>query len=258
MIVLSRSKNAASMTFIVSVAGSVPEQGRSAPNAPGPRIRCAQSVEVRRYPRSRRRQGTWWAPRSSKPVCGRELAGGFDSRPPPLLNEASDQPLREEGGVGRPRKGLDRSSGDRVYHTSLSVFASRDTGRVFRPPNGRPDNPQPPSSRRRGVRASTTSPGVNPAHQLSCESDPLNRSGLVDAVARGQPVWWRKNSAPLLEAGGVDREPARCRPPRQPAPRCPLALHGIWPGVTALPPTAPRVVEDGGCASNARCFGRPP
>src|ERR671919_1176956 len=30
-----------------------------------------------------RRQGAWWAPRSSKPVCGRELAGGFDSRPPP-------------------------------------------------------------------------------------------------------------------------------------------------------------------------------
>jgi hypothetical protein len=134
---------------------------------------------------------------------------------------ASDQPLREEGGVGRPRKGLDRSSGDRVYHTSLSVFASRDTGRVFRPPSGRPDNPQPQSSRKRGVTASTTSPSVNPAHQLSCESDPLNRSGLVDAVARGQPVWWRKNSAPLLEADGVDREPARCRPPRQPAPRCP-------------------------------------
>jgi len=47
---------------------------------------------------------------------------------------ASDQPLREEAGVGRPRKGLDRSSGDRVYHTSLSVSASRGTGRVFRPP----------------------------------------------------------------------------------------------------------------------------
>jgi hypothetical protein len=30
MIVLSRSKNAASMSFIVSVAGRVPEQGRNA------------------------------------------------------------------------------------------------------------------------------------------------------------------------------------------------------------------------------------
>jgi hypothetical protein len=59
------------------------------------------------------------------------------------------------------------------------------------------------------------------ALQLSCESDPLNRGRLVDAVARGQPVWWRKSSAPLLETDGVDREPARCRPPRQPAPRCP-------------------------------------
>jgi hypothetical protein len=27
----------------------------------------------------------------SKPVCGQELAGGFDSRPPPLLKVASDQ-----------------------------------------------------------------------------------------------------------------------------------------------------------------------
>ena len=31
----------------------------------------------------RRRQGSWWAPRSSKPMWGRELPGGFDSRPPP-------------------------------------------------------------------------------------------------------------------------------------------------------------------------------
>ena len=54
-------------------------------------------------------------------------------------NSSSDQSLREEAGVGGRGKGLDRSSGDRVYHTSLSVFASRDTGRVFRPPAGRPD-----------------------------------------------------------------------------------------------------------------------
>jgi hypothetical protein len=53
--------------------------------------------------------------------------------------EASDQPLQKEAGIGRPRKGLDRSSGDRVYHTSLPVFASRGTAQVFRPPAGRPD-----------------------------------------------------------------------------------------------------------------------
>jgi hypothetical protein len=29
----------------------------------------------------------------SKSVGGRKLAGGFDSRPPPLLKEASNQPL---------------------------------------------------------------------------------------------------------------------------------------------------------------------
>ena len=99
-------------------------QFRKLHNAPGPRIRCAHSVEVRRYPRSRRRQGTWWAPRSSKPVWGRELPGGFDSRPPPPVESGLLQ-AASEAGVGRPRKGLDRSSGDRVYHTSLSVIASR-------------------------------------------------------------------------------------------------------------------------------------
>jgi hypothetical protein len=82
------------------------------------------------------------APRTSdmpsKSVGGLTLAGGFDSRPPPLLKAASDQPLREEAGVGRPRKGLNRSSGARAYHTSLSVFASRGTGQVFRRPAGAP------------------------------------------------------------------------------------------------------------------------
>ena len=28
----------------------------------------------------------WWAPRSSKPVKGYIIFGGFDSRPPPLIN----------------------------------------------------------------------------------------------------------------------------------------------------------------------------
>jgi hypothetical protein len=152
-------------------------------------------------------------------TCGVRVLTVFPS--PPLLKRPLTSRFGNRRGVGGRGKGLDRSSGDRVYRTSLSVFASRDTGRVFRPPSGRPDNLQPPSSRRRGVRASTTSSSVNPALQLSCESDPLNRGRLVDAVARGQPVWWRRNSAPLLEADGVDREPARCRPPRQPAPRCP-------------------------------------
>jgi hypothetical protein len=75
----------------------------------------------------------------SKSVGGRKLAGGFDSRPPPLLKASSDQSLRETAGVGERGKGLDRSSGDRVHHTSLSVFASRDTGQVFRPSAGKPD-----------------------------------------------------------------------------------------------------------------------
>jgi hypothetical protein len=41
-----------------------------------------------------RRQGAWWAPRSSKPVWGRELPGGFDSRPPP---QRCDQRRRASG-----------------------------------------------------------------------------------------------------------------------------------------------------------------
>jgi len=36
-----------------------------------------------RYPPSRTRPSAWWAPRSSKPVGGRKVPGGFDSRPPP-------------------------------------------------------------------------------------------------------------------------------------------------------------------------------
>src|SRR4029450_10167485 len=84
MIVLSRSKNAA----------SIPSWYRWPAPRPGARAtthhrgteggwRGEVAFEPHRYPRSRRRQGTWWAPRSSKPVWGRELPGGFDSRPPP-------------------------------------------------------------------------------------------------------------------------------------------------------------------------------
>jgi hypothetical protein len=66
----------------------------------------------------------------SKSVGGRKLAGGFDSRPPPLLKEDSDQPLREEAGGGRSRKGLDRSSGDLRYHTSLSAAVDSNRATV--------------------------------------------------------------------------------------------------------------------------------
>jgi hypothetical protein len=54
----------------------------------------------------RRRQGAWWAPRSSKPVCRRELAGGFDSRPPPLPEKVrwpaalSPRPVSRRGRSG--------------------------------------------------------------------------------------------------------------------------------------------------------------
>jgi hypothetical protein len=33
--------------------------------------------------------------------------------------------------VRQPRDGLDSGPGDRVYHTSLSVFAPADAGQVF-------------------------------------------------------------------------------------------------------------------------------
>jgi len=59
----------------------------------------------------------------SKPVCGRELAGGFDSRPPPLLKWplTSDlSPRRVRGGCGKglePRAGRcsRRSADGRVW-----------------------------------------------------------------------------------------------------------------------------------------------
>jgi hypothetical protein len=63
-----------------------------------------RSVKVERYPRWRRRQGAWWAPRSSKPVWGRELPGGFDSRPPPRVAGPSrpwpDRPVPENRSRG--------------------------------------------------------------------------------------------------------------------------------------------------------------
>jgi hypothetical protein len=95
--------------------------------------------EPHRYPRSRRRQGTWWAPRSSKSVGGRKLAGGFDSRPPPLPKAPSDQRRSAEPGERRPREAPDLSSNDRVHHTSLSLFPPPGAGQVFRPPAGGPD-----------------------------------------------------------------------------------------------------------------------
>ena len=43
-------------------------------------------------------------PRTSKPVCRRELAGGFDSRPPPLRDSGSDQHRCVGQAPNRPRR----------------------------------------------------------------------------------------------------------------------------------------------------------
>ena len=78
----------------------------------------------------------------SKSVGGRKPAGGFDSRPPPLLKWHFDQRRSAERGERRSREGPDPSPKDRVHHTSLSVFPpprrrtslpthSRKTGQVF-------------------------------------------------------------------------------------------------------------------------------
>ena len=44
------------------------------------------------YPPPRRRTSAWWAPRSSKPVGGRKVPGGFDSRPPPPTPTRAPRP----------------------------------------------------------------------------------------------------------------------------------------------------------------------
>ncbi len=87
----------------------------------------------------------------SKPVWGRKLPGGFDSRPPPLQKVASDQPLREKAG-GRKAAERARSElrGPRLPHKSFGVrFARHRTSLLTRPPGDR-TSLQPPSSRRRG------------------------------------------------------------------------------------------------------------
>src|SRR6266508_2546320 len=103
MMVLSRSKNAASMSSIV-------EDGSDTNRTSTPDWR-------RSYPRAWRRQGAWWAPRSSKPVWGRAL--GWSHR-------------------------------DRVYHTSLSAFSSPGTGQSADRPSEDRTSLQSPSSRKRG------------------------------------------------------------------------------------------------------------
>jgi hypothetical protein len=69
----------------------------------------------------------------SKPVWGRELLGGFDSRPPPPLKLSSDQRLCAKTRAIRRRRGARLSPTDRCHHTSLSGFGSACTGQVFRP-----------------------------------------------------------------------------------------------------------------------------
>jgi hypothetical protein len=126
-------------------------------------------------------------------VWGRELPGGFDSRPPPLLKEASDQPLREGAGVGRPRKGLDRSSGDRVYHTSLSVFASRGTGQVFRPPAGGPDKSSAAVLSKERREAAMVRPIGRPMARKTVTLEDLREEFLAHCEARnlsGKTLVW--------------------------------------------------------------------
>src|SRR5206468_3938624 len=75
------------------------------------------------YPLFRRRQGAWWAPRSSKPVCRRELAGGFDSRPPPPrsgLGRAHEAPgARLSRPIGEPVEVQRRAGGEAPRHLAL-------------------------------------------------------------------------------------------------------------------------------------------
>ncbi len=74
----------------------------------------------------------------SKSVGGRKLAGGFDSRPPPLPKARSDQRRCAEPGERRSREGPDRGPTDRVHHTSLSVFLCAAPDKSSdRPPEGR-------------------------------------------------------------------------------------------------------------------------
>ena len=72
----------------------------------------------------------------SKSVGGRKLAGGFDSRPPPLTKAPSDQRRCAEPGESWSREGPDPSPNDRLHHTSLSLFPPPGAGQVFRPPAG--------------------------------------------------------------------------------------------------------------------------
>jgi Predicted permease len=91
----------------------------------------------RTYPRSWRRQGAWWAPRSSKPVWGRELPGGFDSRPPPLRRHQRKRGERREQCKNpsvdrwRLRAGLAELVGDgwRV-ESSVRPLGCRASGRL--------------------------------------------------------------------------------------------------------------------------------
>ncbi len=104
----------------------------------------------------RRRQGAWWAPRSSKPVCGRKLAGGFDSRPPP--------PTRAPRFWASAPCRIDQSSVDTPVELRLRTAgpAGRPTGRVICSPRSFSNktrrfvksagDPLPPNCSRRKLR----------------------------------------------------------------------------------------------------------
>jgi hypothetical protein len=75
----------------------------------------------------------------SKSVGGRKLAGGFDSRPPPLLEVRSDQRRSGAGREGRAGEGP-RSEPERPRPPhKFSVLPPPGAGQVFRRPAGGPD-----------------------------------------------------------------------------------------------------------------------
>jgi len=86
----------------------------------------------------------------SKSVGGRKLAGGFDSRPPPLPNAPSDQRRSAEPGHRRPREGPIRArttaSTTPVFRSPLRPAPDKSSDR---PPEDR-TSLRTPSSRRRG------------------------------------------------------------------------------------------------------------
>jgi len=75
----------------------------------------------------------------SKPACGRELAGGFDSRPPPLMRCAltsSSAPGSAGGSTARPRPECDRTSTTtQVFRCSPRSVPHKSSDRPHRAPD---------------------------------------------------------------------------------------------------------------------------